>query len=80
VSRDGQLILVCDTEFSVVFYPITAVHKFHSRLVTKKTNERRAMYLLLEWVYTYSLQASAADEGPPTHAVKAKTLLLINDY
>jgi len=81
VSRDGQLILACDTQFSVVFYPITAVHKFHSRLVTnEKTNKRRPVYLLLDWLYTYSPQASAGDEGPPLNAVKAKALLLINDY
>lgn len=79
VSRDGELILVCDTEFSVLFYPITAVHKFHSRLVTnEKTNKRRPV--VLGWLYMYSPQALAAHEGPPTHAVKAKTLLLINDY
>jgi len=65
VSRDGELILVCDTESSVGFYPITAVHKFHSKLVTnEKTNKQRPVYLLLVWLYTYSPQASAADEGP----------------
>jgi len=65
VSCVGELRLVCHTEFSVVLYPITAVHKFHPGLVTKeKTNKWRPAYLLLDWLYTYSSQALATDEGP----------------
>lgn len=34
-SVDGELILLCETKFSILFYLVRHVHKFDSRIVIK---------------------------------------------
>lgn len=83
VSCEGKLILLCESEFPVVFYLVRAVHRTDSRIVINwkpnewwpKGGDRNSCF----WQDIFSLQASLRYNGPLTHSVMTKDLLLPND-
>jgi hypothetical protein len=42
-SCDGQVVKICETEFSVAFYLVSSVHTFHFMLALQTPNKWRPM-------------------------------------
>jgi hypothetical protein len=83
MSYDGQLIILCEIEYSVVFCLVRAVRTFLSRLVTNWTPNKWQsvesdgdLYFDITLVF-FLLSASLNKE--PNYTVKAKGLLLSSD-
>jgi hypothetical protein len=80
VSCEGKLILLCESEFTVVLYLFRTVYRTDSRIVINwkpnkwrpKGGDRNSCF----WQDIFYLQASLRDNEPLTHSLMTKALLL----